>query len=173
MHYDVTPIEGIDPQLGVLLASLDEGTREWRGELGEQDQEAVVWQPAPGAQSVGALILHMVEAELFWLREVAAGEAVPPADYKAVMADQIDQYAGQWPSPPRQPLSWFFAKHDAMRGQTHAIVRRLNDPEHVGKRGERGERSFTLRWILQHVLTHEAYHGGQAVLLMLQRARQG
>jgi uncharacterized damage-inducible protein DinB len=27
---------------------------------------------------------------------------------------------------------------------------------------------FSLRWLLQHVITHEAYHGGQAALLKLQ-----
>jgi len=33
----------------------------------------------------------------------------------------------------------------------------------------RGEREFTLSWLMTHVIVHEAYHGGQAILLLLQQ----
>ena len=36
-----------------------------------------------------------------------------------------------------------------------------------------GEVEFTLRWLLHHVITHEAYHGGQAVLLSIMKQKLG
>ena len=71
---------------------------------------------------------------------------------------------GQRPVPPAQPLSWFLAQHDEIRARTHQIVSTWNDPAQVRPREDT---EFTRRWLLHHVLTHEAYHGGQAVLLSI------
>lgn len=71
----------------------------------------------------------------------------------------------QWPTPPRKPLAWYLEQQDTIRTRTREIIRTLNDPEMaIPCKGQ----TFTLRWLLHHVLTHEAYHGGQAVLLALQ-----
>ena len=70
---DVPPVEGLNPEVGLLLAMLDDGTREWRGELGEVPEEAAVWQPFPNGHSIGAVILHVAGVEAFWLHQVAAG----------------------------------------------------------------------------------------------------
>lgn len=64
--------------------------------------------------------------------------------------------------PPKKPLSWYLEQHRAIRERTHEIVRNLTTLEHVGVYGKR---EFTLRWLLHHIISHEAYHGGQAVLL--------
>jgi uncharacterized damage-inducible protein DinB len=166
---DVKPVAGLDPQVGLLLAMLGDGTREWREELGQVPEDAVVWQPFPQGHSIGALILHLADSESFWIQEVAAGQARTPEEVKALLSEETDQYAINWPIPPKKPLGWYFEQHDRIRKETRRTVRRLADPEHIGRRGER---EFTLRWVLHHVITHEAYHGGQAVLLALQYAHR-
>ena len=162
---DVQPVPGLHPEIGLLLAMLDDGTQEWRRELGEVDEETLAWQAFPEGHSIGAVLLHIADVELYWFQEVAAGVPRSAEDGERLLSARTDQYAVQWPAPPRQPLAWYFQQQDEVRARTRRIVRELNDPEHVG-RGHSG-REFTLRWILHHVLTHEAYHGGQAVLLSL------
>ncbi|MCI2430864.1 DinB family protein [Candidatus Acetothermia bacterium] len=168
---DVKPVAGLDPQVGLLLTMLDDGTKEWREELGEIEvpDEAVIWQPFPQGHSIGAVILHIASVEAFWLQGVADGRPLSPEERKILLDDETDQYAIRWPTPPRHPLAWFYEQHDRIRKETHRTIQRLADPEHLGRRGER---SYTLRWLLHHVITHEAYHGGQAVLLALQYARR-
>jgi uncharacterized damage-inducible protein DinB len=161
---DLTAVDGLEPQLGLLLAMLDDGTREWRGEIGDVPEDAVVWQPFPGGHSIGAVILHMADAELYWVQEIAAGQPVSADDEARLLSKQTDQYAVRWPTPPARPLAWYFQQRDEVRARTHQIVRKLGDPGHLGARGDR---RYTLRWILHHVIGHEAYHGGQAVLLSL------
>jgi uncharacterized damage-inducible protein DinB len=168
---DVPTIDGLNTEIGLLLAMLDDGTQEWREELGEIERETVVWQPVPSGHSIGVLILHIADVEAYWLHQIAAGERLSPELSATLMGDATDQYAGIWPSPHQQPLAWYLEQHDAIRARTREIVSRINAPEHLGRRHSKAQGSeteFTLRWLLHHVLTHEAYHGGQAVLLAQQ-----
>lgn len=161
---DVVPVAGLNVQVGLLLAALDNATAEWRQELGDVPDEAVVWQPFPGGHSIGALILHMLDAETLWLHEVAAGRERTPEERASLLSEETRQYQVQWPVPPARPLSWYCARQDAARARTKERVAALNDPDHLSVH-EGAE--FTLRWLLSHVISHEAYHGGQAVLLSL------
>jgi uncharacterized damage-inducible protein DinB len=82
----------------------------------------------------------------------------------------IDQYQGIWPAPPRRPLSWYYDQHDEIRTRTVALVRELPDPDEVRAVVWSQNRTCTVRWILHHIIEHEAYHLGQAVLLSLMKA---
>ena len=49
-----------EPAVGLLLAVLENTTREWReDELGDISDDTVVWQPFPHGHNIGALILHL------------------------------------------------------------------------------------------------------------------
>lgn len=159
---DIAPIENLPPDIGLLLAMLDATTRKWTAELGRVSTEAIRWQPHPEGHSIGAIILHNAEVEAFWLHEVAAGHPLTEAQKRLLLSEATDQYGGKWPVPPKKPLSWYLEQHRAIRERTHEIVRNLTTLEHVGVYGKR---EFTLRWLLHHIISHEAYHGGQAVLL--------
>jgi uncharacterized damage-inducible protein DinB len=161
---DVTPVSGLEIQVGLLLEMLDDNTRDWREELGEVTEDTLVWQPVTEGHSIGALLLHIADVEAYWLYEIATGTPRTGEELAALLSEETQQYDGKWPEPPRRPLSWYYEQHDAIRARTHQVVRQLNDPERIGKRREV---EFTLRWLLHHVITHEAYHGGQAVLLAL------
>ena len=161
---DVLPVPSADVQIGLLRAMLDEGTRDWREELGAVSDETVLWQPFPGGHSIGALILHIADVEAYWLHQIGAGQARSEEELTRLLSQETQQYEGVWPVPPREPLSWFLAQHDEIRARTRQIVSAWDDPAHVRSREDT---EFTRRWLLHHVLTHEAYHGGQAVLLSI------
>lgn len=164
---DVQPVEGMEPQVGLLMAMLDATTLEWREELGDVSEEAVVWQPFPNGHSIGALILHIADVEAFWLYQVAAGKTRSQEELEELLSEATQQYAVHWPEPPHKPLNWYYAQHDAIRERTRQTAREWSDPERLS---QRKNYEFTLRWLLHHVIIHEAYHGGQAVLLALMHA---
>lgn len=161
---DVAPAPGMQTQTGLLLSVLEDTTQEWREELGFPPDAFLAWQPFAGGHSIGGLLLHMADAEAYWLHEVAGGQARSPEEKQVLLSEETDQYNVRWPVPPPRPLAWFLAQQDAIRVRTRQTLLAINDPEHVAKRGDR---EFTLRWLLNHVISHEAYHGGQAVLLCL------
>ncbi len=170
---DILPVPSLDVQTGLLLAMLDDNTKDWREELGEVSQETLLWQPFPGGHSIGVLILHIADVEANWLHEVGAGQPQSEEELSRLLSAETQQYQLSWPTPPDHPLSWYYAQHDAVRARTHELVVALDDPEHLGiKEKYQGKKEFTLRWLLHHVLTHEAYHGGQAVLLSILHGRQ-
>lgn len=153
-----------EAQVALLLAMLDDNTKQWRGMLGDVSEEALVWQPVAQGHSIGAVLLHNTDVEAYWLHEVLAGEMMSSELRKLLLSDETDQFGGIWPAPPSQPLSWYYAQHDTIRERTRQIIRELQDPTAAfGK-----ERKFTLRWLLHHVITHEAYHCGQIALLAAQ-----
>ena len=166
---DIVPEQGLNVEIGLLLAMLDDNTQNWREELGDVPQEAVVWQPVSNGHSIGAILFHIADVEAFWLHEIATGQPRSQEERDALLSDATDQYGGKWPAPPIRPLAWYYEQHDAIRVRTREIVQEINNPEHVGKRRDK---EFTLRWLLYRVLAHEAYHGGQAVLLALQYSKR-
>lgn len=162
--YDVAPADGYPLEYGVLVASLQDGTREWRSELGDVSEEEIIWQPYERGHSIGAIILHMIDVEAFWIETAALGRERPAGEAEELLSDQIDQYGFDWVVPPKRPLSYYIELQDKVRARTLESIKDFPDPSTVITR-DGWSASMTLRWILNHVINHEAYHGGQAVML--------
>ena len=170
MLRDVEPLAGYPEPYGLLLAILQDGTREWRAELPDElSADAMVWQPYPGLHSIGAIMLHIAFVEIVWFERFALHLPFDPEERKLLMVDETDVDEWQWPVPPRQPLSWYYELHDKIRIRTLENIKQWPEPE--ATRGEDDDLR-TMRWLLGHVIQHEAYHGGQAVLLHRLRALQ-
>lgn len=160
--FDIEPLESTHTEVGLLGAALVDGTREWLEELGEVPDDAVSWQPLPGFHSIGAVMLHIIDVESYWIEQVACGRQVSAEETQELMSDEVDQYRGVWTAPPRKPWSYYLGLHTRIRERTLRLLRELTEPERFI---QFAEHSVSVRWILHHVVTHEAYHAGQAVLL--------
>jgi len=161
---DIEPRAGFEPDFGLLLAVLNDATRKWREELGDVSEEALRWQPHAGSHSIGAILLHIADVEAFWIEEICLGRERSAEELKQLLSEETEQYAGNWPTPPRMPLAEYYALQDKIRARTLESAREITPREYVlGKQGV--DYILTSRWILHHVANHEAYHGGQAVLL--------
>lgn len=159
---DIAPLPGYHPEIGLLLAALRDSTREWRENLGEPPIEAIVWQPAPGAHSIGALLLHIADVELFWFESFVGGSPPNPEDLKMLMSEEVRQYEGAWPQPPARPIEWYYDLLDRYRERAWKALEGVPSDRFFAD-GDEFETS--LRWVVSHVVQHDAYHGGQAVLL--------
>lgn len=163
MHRDIAPLPGYPEPYGMLLATLQDGTAEWRNELWHDcDADMMTRRVRPGGQSIGALILHMIIVELDWLESFVLGREIGEDVKQELMWDQIDVDAGIWPDPPHQPSSWYFDLQDRYRIRTLEIIKDFPAPDALipGRQD-----TFTPRWILGHVIQHESYHGGQVVMI--------
>ncbi len=163
MLIDAEPLPGYQEPYGLLCAILQDGTNEWRWELdGDLSEDAVVWQPYPGMHSIGAILLHIVSVEIFWFERFALGLPWDPEELKLLMSEEIDVDDWRWPEPPRRPISWYFELHDRIRARTLESIKKWPAADSAK---EHGGHQRTMRWVLGHVIQHEAYHGGQAVLI--------
>ncbi|HSI73160.1 MAG TPA: DinB family protein [Fimbriimonas sp.] len=163
MRFDVAPAEGYHPEIGLLLASLQDSTREWRDELGQVPDEAMTWQPFEGGHSIGGLIMHMIDAESWWFETICCGVERSKEELAEVLSEETNQDSFIWPKPPAKPLSWYYELQDRYRARSIETVKSLDPTKNVVIPGY--DHVFTTRWVLAHVVEHDSYHGGQAVLL--------
>lgn len=159
---EIEPWKGFSPELGLLVATWQDGLNEWLDHLGTPSPEAMVWQMTPNGPSIGGLFLHIAGCELFWLQEVGDGESVDPTDVAWAYDSELDQFAGQWPTPPAESFEWYLSMLKEHRHASYERVARHSDPNSIH---ERWDIQHTYRWIVAHLLEHDSYHGGQAVLL--------
>ena len=152
--------------MGFLAAALVDSTREWRKELEhlELPPEAVTWQEQPGGVSVGALFLHIIEAEFWWFQAVAGGQPLSDEDVKRYQIDEIDQYADTWPTPPSLSIEDCFDMLQEARERSLALFPTIGPADRIVKRPD-ADTTYTIRWIQLHIVQHDSYHGGQIVML--------
>jgi uncharacterized damage-inducible protein DinB len=151
------------PEVAVYMKMLEQSTSEWRGMLGTDVTPAqLVHQAYPGAHSIGAVLLHMADSEAIWTMEVLAGGSVPESLKKELLADETDVWNGKWPTVLEEPLEYFYEKQDRVREHTLRVLAGLTDIE---KDVSAWGNTFTIRWILGHMVSHDSQHGGQAILL--------
>jgi uncharacterized damage-inducible protein DinB len=166
MIKDPVPFPGYPEPYGLLCAILQDATADWRGELwgAEVGPDVTTWRPRPGGQSIGAMLLHMIGVEIFWFEQFVLDRDFDPEEKKLLMSGEIDVDNGVWPDAPSQPLSWYFDLHDRYRARTLESIKLWPPPGSLKDRAGEGDQYSTL-WVLGHVIQHEAYHGGQVVML--------
>jgi len=164
----LTPAEGFSPGIGFYLSGMEE--------VREQVREAVVGlagetfsRPAfLGAHSIAALVLHIGEAEWWWMQCVVSGHELTAEDRQAPFWDVL-KYPEALASKGHK-AEFCLQEIDKIRQQTRGLLASFNDEdlERVISFERAGEaREHNLRWILHHLIDHEAQHKGQ--ILMLKR----
>jgi uncharacterized damage-inducible protein DinB len=121
-----------------------------------------------GAHSIGALVMHIGEAEWWWMQCNVAGHQLTDEDRSAPYWDVLED-------PDAFAKSGFSADFclqelDKIRNQTRDVLFSFGDKDlerifSIDRNGQTYE--YSLRWILHHLIDHEAQHKGQ--ILMLKR----
>jgi len=164
----LTPHPGLSTGIGYYLSGMEE-VRSQLDAAVKTIPDDLIGKPAfLGAHSIGALVLHIGEAEWFWMQMVVSGHQLTEEDKQAPYWDILDDVEGV----ARNGYSTEFCLHEAekIRNQTRDVLFSYNDKdleriitfERHGKTTE-----HNLRWILHHLIDHEAQHKGQ--ILMLKR----
>lgn len=148
----------------ILRKTLDQGTREWKKFLGEVTEEQIVWQPDQGMHSIGGVLLHVMAWEAWWCEKFLAGGEIEPITASALNLSRFFDFNGKCPSPPQQPLEWYYEQLSQNRERCLLVFENLTPETKV----KRGETSRSALWVYNHLTDHDSYHGGQAVLLKSQ-----
>jgi uncharacterized damage-inducible protein DinB len=160
-------------EVGLFLAQMDDQNLRLIEDTRGADAAELAWQPAPGMNTIGMLLAHIAVVEVFWL-SVASSR---PYDCEAVLGiggddDGIPLPAGA--APPAilagKPLEFYDDLLARARAYSKGIAQQWTAAD-LDVRVERTRRRdkvrevLNRRWILYHVLEHEAGHYGQINLL--------
>ena len=161
-------VAGVAPEVGFYLGGMEEVREQVRKAVEEMTDEQIGRAAISGAHAIGALVLHIGEAEWFWMQCVVMGHELNDEDHRAPFWDVLkhpEVFSGKGYS-----AAFCLNEIKKIREQTHQTLAAFNDSDldrifSFERRGEIHEQS--LRWILHHLIDHEAQHKGQ--ILMLKR----
>lgn len=164
----LTAHPGLSTGIGYYLSGMEEVRSQVVAAVKTIPDELIGKPPFLGAHSIGGLVLHIAEAEWFWMQMVVAGHQLTEEDKAAPCWDILDDVE----RVARSGFTTDFCLQEAekVRNQTRDVLFAYNDKdlertimyERHGKPTE-----HNLRWILHHLIDHEAQHKGQ--ILMLKR----
>lgn len=166
---DLPSEDGLSPGLGAWYAALEELRVGTVLLLHNLSPDQLAWSPGRGLNTIGSLVTHIAEAEAFWILEQIGGRPLSPERRELYRMDLFGE--PQAPQAPRAPASYFIGLLADLRAETREVLAAMTDLDLEGKRvwtpPDRPEdrEVFTVRWILNHVLVHEAHHKGQIAIL--------
>ncbi|HEX6730946.1 MAG TPA: DinB family protein [Pyrinomonadaceae bacterium] len=164
----LTPHPGLSTGIGYYMSGMEE-VRSQLIEAVKNIPNDLIGKPAfLGAHSIGGLVLHIGEAEWFWMQMVVSGHKLTEEDRAAAcwdILDEIDRVSSRGFS-----TEFCLLEIEKIRNQTRDVLFSFNDSDleriiSFERRGKTTEHS--LRWILHHLIDHESQHKGQ--ILMLKR----
>jgi uncharacterized damage-inducible protein DinB len=164
----LTPHPGLSTGIGYYLSGMEE-VREQVVAAVKDIPNDVIGKPAfLGAHSIGGLVLHIGEAEWFWMQMVVSGHRLTEEDKNSAYWDVLDDFEGV--SKKGYTTEFCLQEVEKIRNQTRDVLFNYNDSDldrmiSFERKGQNTEHS--LRWILHHLIDHEAQHKGQ--ILMLKR----
>lgn len=114
------------------------------------DHDQLRWEPAPTANSLGGIVVHLGYAERFWVRAVFAGETMD-------MSWTQDRFAPTFVVPNGWSVDDVVAFYRAESAAADAILDGAASLDLPSK----GEiRPTTLRWVVMHLIEETARHVG-------------
>lgn len=162
------PVEGFSPGIGFYLSAMEEVREQVRAAVAGLAGDKLDRPAFLGAHSIGALVLHMGETEWWWMQCVVSGHKLTEEDRRAPFWDVLEQpnaFASRG-----YTTEFCLQEIDKIRSQTRQLLASFNDDdlEHISSYERKDEtHEQSLRWVLHHLIDHEAQHKGQ--ILMLKR----
>lgn len=156
-------------QIGFYVSGMNEVREQLSDAVKDLSNEEISARFTPTAHSIGQLILHNAEAEWWWLKCVAAEKHLDEEEARREAFWDIlldEDFAKRYYS-----AEFCIDGISKARQKCFEVLKGFNDEDldkFFGWNKEDGSRTeVTLRWILHHLIDHEAQHKGQ--ILMLKR----
>ncbi|RYG33259.1 DinB family protein [bacterium] len=152
-----------NPEIALLAAALNDGTREVREELGLVTPEELAFAPYPGGHNASAVLLHHAQVEALWIQCDLFRESDVEAK-RRFPEFTGDWHKSGWPEVGPMTLKEIYRRSDEIREVTLTHLATLEDSQLLTQPD--GQFADTARWVVNHLIGHESYHYGQAVLLV-------
>jgi uncharacterized damage-inducible protein DinB len=162
-------------EAGLFIAQMDDQSARLVGDTRKLAPEALAWQTAPGMNTIGMLLAHIAVVEVYWTQVGPLGlTAFETESVLGIGIDDDGMPLAEGGAPPAmlrgKDLAFFDDLLARARGYAKRAIANLTDTD-LEREVPRTSRDGTLRevlnlrWILYHMLEHEAGHYGQINLL--------
>jgi uncharacterized damage-inducible protein DinB len=162
----LTPHPGLATGIGFYLSGMEEVRNQLKVAVKTVPDDLIGKPAFLGAHSIGGLVLHIGEAEWFWMQMVVSGHELTDEDKNAPYWDVLDDL--ERVARTSYTAEFCLQEIEKIRNQTRDVLFSYNDKDleriiSFTRKGEATE--YNLRWILHHLIDHEAQHKGQIFML--------
>jgi uncharacterized damage-inducible protein DinB len=174
---DINVLDGFKShQIGLFVAQMDDQNRRLLEDLKDITPAELEWQSAPGMNTIGMLLAHIAIVEVWWIHvgplakgsTEAAAEPLPGIIGMGFKDDGLPiERAGGVPAQnlAGKDLAFYAEALEKARKFTKEVTISMTDDDldRTGslKRRDGSTGTYTVRWVLYHLLEHEAAHYGQ------------
>jgi uncharacterized damage-inducible protein DinB len=161
----LTPTAGVAGEIGFYLSGIEKVRAQIREAVSDLTPAELALRVTPTAHQIGNLLLHLGEAEAGWIHQIVAERELSDEEKQFVHFYDTTEtdFAGKGYSATE-----CIERIDEISRRSREILARFSDAdlerffgfERDGRRIE-----VTLRWVLIHLLEHEATHKGQITML--------
>lgn len=160
------PAEGLAPGIGFYLSGMDELRVQVREAVEGLSDEEFNRPAADGALSIGPLVMHIGEAEWWWVQCILGGRE--PTEEERAQPFWDVQFEPGVHTGEQYSVRSCLEQIDLVREQTRRTLANYTDADLDTIRthtNDERQLEFTLRWMLHHLVDHEAQHKGQVMML--------
>ena len=160
-------------EVGSFITQFDTLSTYMARDLAGITPDELQWQQAPGMNTIGMLLAHIAIVEVFWFQVGVLGTAESMEPVLGIGRDDDGIPLAAGGAPPEglagKSLSFYQDLLDRARAFARRTAATLADTDLDIER-ERVRRNGTqeqsnVRWVMFHVLEHQAGHYGQILLL--------
>jgi uncharacterized damage-inducible protein DinB len=159
-----------NPQIELLKWMLEDIRKVTIGGVSHLTKEQLFTPPIEGEFPIGAYLMHFAECDLGWLETISGNKIPDDIKKRSYYSAWFDVPKEDYNPPKEAPeVKEYFEVMELTRKMFLNYIAALKDPELddiiTRKRGET-ERKFSKKWIIYHILEHEAHTKGQIFMLI-------
>lgn len=160
----------IQPKAALLKWMLEDVRKVTIAGVEHLNKEQLFTPPIEGEYPIGSYLMHLCEADLGWLQTIS-GTTAPEEIKKRAYYNAWYDVAKDDFNPPKQPpkAKEYFDVMASTRKMFLDYVSSLKDSELedvIIRKFKDTEKRYTKKWIIYHILEHEAHTRGQIFMLI-------
>ena len=122
------------------------------------------FKPRPEMLTARQVVLHIAEAELWWIHHIVEGE--PSEDYTLRHEDPAQGWVTVYDAPDHNALRFTLEEAHRHTQRWFGLPATELARQVTHRRDDGQERRFTLHWIFDHLQEHEIHHRAQLNLYL-------
>jgi uncharacterized damage-inducible protein DinB len=158
----LTPYDAMWREIGCWYRAMENVRASLKASVDGLDQADLDRDFGSGTPSIARLLCHAGLAEVVWITKVWRAEQIPDGWKPWFDRGRLDAGAAPLESVSADEI---FTWLDEVREKTRLTLIRVTDRDIDRKIAKTSKGHASLRWILYHLVEHEAHHRGQIHLL--------